>query len=198
MKNIIIIALLIALIALITGCLGGLTSIGILLYQNNIKDKEISSLTTSLNQNNSKLSQANAQLAKATSDLAQRDANIISLQSSLNTMTQNYTKESLIVSKITCWHTIPVNEIKTVSTDSDLVNLITSAVESEYGIQIKKTSFLPIWNHVDTALFILQKQETPLPYADETYTVTATWNLAFTGILEGIYDVGLGCFYYLP
>jgi hypothetical protein len=194
MKNIIILALIIALIITFVG---GISGIVLLLYQNNIKDKKISSLNSSLVQSNLELAQANARLSQTTSDLALSGKNNLALQSSLDGMTQNYKTELLKISRITCSSSIPADEIKTISTDSSLGDLITTAVESEYGKKIINTDVLVLWKNIGTAIFVLHNTKNGLDYAASTAVVVATWDLS-TGRLDGVYDVGLGCFYYLP
>ncbi len=177
---------------------GSLVGVGILLYHNIEKDKRLSSLTSELNQSdsqltqaNSQLSQVNSQLSKATSDLAERDTAIASLKSSLNTTNQKYQDAYRRANEATCAETIPTDQVASVSTNQSLSDPIIRAMEAEYGKPFVSSSFAPVWSNSKTAIFTARNAN------NETDKVVATWDLN-TGRLAGIYDMGQGCFYFLP
>lgn len=129
-------------------------------------------------------SDLDARLVQVTSEREAVKANLYDLQNS-------YASLKSQVGRLMCLYVISPSQMNSVSTNQALVEPITRVVDAEYAISSINTGYDLTWNNSKTAIFTVENSNRA------TVKVVASWGSS-SNKLEAIYDIGQGCFYYLP
>ena len=153
---------------------------------------DLSQAEQELGQTKGQLSKTEGELSRVKADLASSQAELDKRQHSIDKLrddNRTLSRDLADIQAMNCGRRIFESEIRSVSTNQGLVELITRAVESNYRFSSINTTFDLVWNNSKTAVFDIQDQDRG------TVKVVVSWN-STTNRVTGIYDVNGACFYY--
>ncbi len=208
MKNTILIISIILLVFVLVASLGGNAY---QYYRLTQVQKQATSLQEDLSSNQSKLSKTTSELKTANEQISTLDNKISTLSSKVSTLndqiqqaedkyndldklqsdTQSQLNETQTELDSTyCPVTIPIVDAMYTSTNSDLREPITAAVEKDYNLSSTSTSYTTIWNNSKDAIFTIT-------LSNHTNTkVAVSWSWSNDYHIRAIYNISAGCYFY--